>query len=40
MAIDKMAIGNRLRRQRERLSLTREEFAEQIEISPQFLAEY
>ena len=39
MAIDKANIGNRIRRQREKLSLTREEFAEQIEISPRFLAE-
>ena len=39
MAMDKEIIGKRLRRQREKLSLTRDEFAEQIEISPQFLAE-
>jgi len=36
---DKETIGKRLRRQREQMSLTREEFAEKIEISPQFLAE-
>jgi len=39
MALDKENIGKRLRRQRENLSLTREAFAEQVEISPQFLAE-
>lgn len=32
-------IGKRLRRQRERLNLIREEFAERAGISPQFLAE-
>lgn len=32
-------IGKRLRRQRERLNMTREEFAEKANISPQFLAE-
>lgn len=32
-------IGKRLRRQREKLNLTREEFAENAGISPQFLAE-
>lgn len=32
-------IGKRLRRQRERMNLTREEFAESAGISPQFLAE-
>ena len=39
MALNKGTIGKRLRRQREKLSLTREAFAEQVEISPQFLAE-
>ena len=37
--LDKAIIGKRIRQQREFLSLTREEFAERIEISPQFLAE-
>lgn len=37
--MDKESIGKRVRRQRESLSLTRDQFAEQIEISPQFLAE-
>ena len=37
--MDKKAIGKRVRRQRELLSLTRDQFAEQIELSPQFLAE-
>lgn len=32
-------IGKRLRRQREKLNMTREEFAEKAGISPQFLAE-
>ena len=32
-------IGKRVRRQRERLDMTREEFAESASISPQFLAE-
>lgn len=32
-------IGKRLRKQREKLNLTREEFAEKANISPQFLAE-
>ena len=39
MVLDKEIVGKRLRRQREHMALTREEFAEQIEISPQFLAE-
>ena len=39
MAIDKEIIGKRIRRHREVLSLTREAFAEQIEISPRFVAE-
>ena len=39
MAMDRDVIGKRLRRQREQLSLSRDEFAEQVEISPQFLAE-
>ena len=37
--MDKLIIGKRIRSQREKLSLTRDEFAEQAEISPQFLAE-
>ncbi len=37
--MDKELIGKRVRRQRESMSLTRDQFAEQIEISPQFLAE-
>ena len=37
--MDKILIGKRVRRQREVSNLTREEFAEKIEISPQFLAE-
>lgn len=37
--MDKESTGKRVRRQRESLSLTRDQFAEQIEISPQFLAE-
>lgn len=37
--MDKALIGKRVRRHRESLSLTREQFAEQIKISPQFLAE-
>jgi transcriptional regulator with XRE-family HTH domain len=32
-------IGKRLRRQREKMNMTREEFAEKATISPQFLAE-
>jgi len=32
-------IGKRLRRHRENMNLTREEFAEKANISPQFLAE-
>ncbi len=32
-------IGKRLRRHREKLNMTREEFAEKANISPQFLAE-
>lgn len=32
-------IGKRLRKQREKLNMTREEFAEKAFISPQFLAE-
>jgi len=32
-------IGKRIRRSREQLNLTREQFAEQVQISPQFLAE-
>jgi transcriptional regulator with XRE-family HTH domain len=37
--MDKSTIGKRVRRQRESLNLTRDQFAEQIDISPQFLAE-
>lgn len=37
--MDKTSIGKRVRRQRESLSLTRDQFSEQIGISPQFLAE-
>ncbi|WP_313524687.1 helix-turn-helix domain-containing protein [Anaerotignum sp.] len=37
--MDKTAVGKRLRRHRENLGLSREEYAEQISISPQFLAE-
>ena len=37
--MDKKLIGKRIRRQREHLHMTREQFAEHIEISPQFLAE-
>ena len=37
--MDRESIGKRVRRQRESLSLTRDQFAEQIELSPQFLAE-
>ena len=34
-----LQIGKRLRRQREKMNLVREEFAEKAGISPQFLAE-
>lgn len=37
--MDKILIGNRVRRQRESLQLSREEFSEKVGISPQFLAE-
>ena len=37
--MDKNSIGKRVRRQRENLSLSREQFAERIDISMQFLAE-
>lgn len=37
--MDKEVVGKRVRRQREKMGLTRDQFAEQIEISPQFLAE-
>lgn len=37
--MNKSDIGKRLRRHREKLGLSREQFAEQIGISPQFLAE-
>ncbi|MDD3393483.1 MAG: helix-turn-helix transcriptional regulator [Anaerotignum sp.] len=37
--MDKIAVGKRLRRHREKLGFSREQFAEQISISPQFLAE-
>ena len=33
------ALGLRIRRCREDIGLTREQFAEQVKISPQFLAE-
>lgn len=39
MKLNKTIVGKRLRKQREKLSLTREAFAEYIDISPQFLAE-
>ncbi len=39
MVINKEVIGKRIRFQREKMSLTREEFAEKADISPQFLAE-
>jgi len=35
----KQQIGKRLRKQREKVNMTREEFAEKSGISPQFLAE-
>ncbi len=34
-----LQIGKRLRRHRENINLTREEYAEKADISPQFLAE-
>ncbi|MDR2869871.1 MAG: helix-turn-helix domain-containing protein [Deferribacteraceae bacterium] len=37
--MDKTIIGKRLRDRRDSMSLTREEFAEMIDVSPQFLAE-
>lgn len=37
--MDKEEVGKRIRWQRGNLALTREQFAEQINISPQFLAE-
>ena len=37
--MDKAIVGKRIRRHREKLSLTREQFAELISMSPQFLAE-
>jgi len=37
--MDRENIGKRVRRQRENLGLTRDQFSEQIELSPQFLAE-
>ncbi|MFI3115522.1 MAG: helix-turn-helix transcriptional regulator [Clostridia bacterium] len=37
--MNKDLIGKRLRKQRELLGFTREQFAEKIQISPQFLAE-
>ncbi len=37
--IDKLVVGKRLRKQREYMGLTREEFAEGADISWQFLAE-
>ncbi len=32
-------IGNRIKKQRQKLNLTRESFSEKIDISPQFLAD-
>ena len=37
--MDKKDVGNRIRRHRESLSLTRDQFAEKIDLSPQFIAE-
>lgn len=37
--MDKILIGNRVRRHRESLKLSREVFSEMVGISPQFLAE-
>lgn len=37
--MNKKLIGKRIRQQRTQLSLVREDFAEQVGISPQFLAE-
>lgn len=37
--MNKIKIGKRLRAQRQILNLTREEFSEKLNISPQFLAE-
>lgn len=37
--MDKKMMGFRLKQQRNLLSMTREQFAEKIDISPQFLAE-
>lgn len=39
MALDNKIIGKRVRDQREKLSLTREQFAEQVDISARFLGE-
>ena len=35
----RLQIGKRLRKQREKMNMVREEFAEKAGISPQFLAE-
>jgi len=37
--MDREAVGKRVRRSREKLSMSREDFAEKVDISPQFLAE-
>lgn len=39
MSMDKIIVGKRIRYQREKQALTREQFAELVTISPQFLAE-
>lgn len=39
MSLNREAVGQRIREQREKLFLTREKFAEQTDISPRFLAE-
>lgn len=39
MAMDRITVGKRIRRQREKMSLTREQFAEKAEISARFLGE-
>jgi len=38
-SIDKEAIGERIREQREALRLTREEFAEMVDLSPLYLGQ-
>lgn len=37
--MNKNIIGKRVRKQREHLGMTRDQFAELVEVSPQFLAE-